>query len=349
MNSPLRLLIAGPLPPPKGGVSVHIARLLKLIEQAGYSVEVIDESPQRKAGVFNVRGLNVVRYLARFLRSDLVHVHSSVDLLRVTHAITAWTLRRPYLVTLHSWRPRGWLSRKLHRWVFRQARCVVCASEAIALEVETAHKVVRPAFIPPDVSQEQALPDSLSGWLAHQRDMNRRVIASNAYQLDEFEGQDIYGTDLCISMMHTLVYKKRLPVALIFNVASLGSGRQTYERYQRLIKDLQLEEYVLLTNETALSFVTLLDQTDLSVRATNTDGDALSIREALFLSRPVIASDVTSRPEGTRLFKSRDVTSLVASVEGVLGALSANRAAHAETTDDSEQFYQQLYTDAHRA
>ena len=43
------------------------------------------------------------------------------------------------------------------------------------------------------------------------------------------------------------------------------------------------------------------------VRPTNTDGDALSIREAMYFKISVIASDVTTRPENTIIFKNRDL------------------------------------------
>lgn len=354
MSTPRTLLIAGPLPPPKGGVSVHIDRLMALVRGAGFAVELIDESPVRKPNVFNVRGLNVFRYLGRFLRSDIVHVHSSVDVFRLSHVVTAWLLRRPVVITLHSWRPRGWLSRRLHRWAFRRALRVIAVSQRIADEILaelTSEQqalsdwiAVRPAFIPPHLDRESALPAHLGDWITQQRLAERHIIASNAYQLDQFEDNDIYGTDLCISMMHTLVYQQRMPVALIFNVASLAKGKDTFSKYQRLIKELKLEQHVLLINEPDLSFVRLLDETDLSVRATNTDGDALSIREALFLAKPVIASDVAVRPEGTHIFQNRNVTSFVSTTQKVVDALMRGDTAPALDTDDSEQFYLQLYT-----
>jgi len=65
----------------------------------------------------------------------------------------------------------------------------------------------------------------------------------------------------------------------------------------------------LLLNEN-LSFVRLIEKSDIVLRPTNTDGDALTIREALYLNKTIIASDVVNRPSGTILFKSRDTNDL---------------------------------------
>ena len=40
----------------------------------------------------------------------------------------------------------------------------------------------------------------------------------------------------------------------------------------------------------------MLRLTDVLLKPTNTDGDAISVREALYLGVPVVASDVVERP-----------------------------------------------------
>ena len=43
-------------------------------------------------------------------------------------------------------------------------------------------------------------------------------------------------------------------------------------------------------------FIPVLRLTDVLLKPTNTDGDAISVREALYLGVPVVASDVVERP-----------------------------------------------------
>jgi glycosyltransferase involved in cell wall biosynthesis len=50
------------------------------------------------------------------------------------------------------------------------------------------------------------------------------------------------------------------------------------------------------------------------LRPTATDGDAVSVREALHLGVPVVASDVVERPTGARVFALDDPKALTARI-----------------------------------
>jgi len=60
-----------------------------------------------------------------------------------------------------------------------------------------------------------------------------------------------------------------------------------------------------------LSFILLIEQSDIFLRLTYTDGDALTFREGLFLDKKVIASNVAKGSVGTYVFKIRDMKSLM--------------------------------------
>jgi glycosyltransferase involved in cell wall biosynthesis len=55
------------------------------------------------------------------------------------------------------------------------------------------------------------------------------------------------------------------------------------------------------------------------VRPTLKDGDSISVREALVLGVPVVASRVGSRPPGTILFHPGNVEDMLSKVELALG------------------------------
>jgi glycosyltransferase involved in cell wall biosynthesis len=50
---------------------------------------------------------------------------------------------------------------------------------------------------------------------------------------------------------------------------------------------------------------------DIFLRPTRSDGDANSIREALYLGVPVIASDCVERPDQVLTFRTGDIPSYV--------------------------------------
>jgi glycosyltransferase involved in cell wall biosynthesis len=61
-----------------------------------------------------------------------------------------------------------------------------------------------------------------------------------------------------------------------------------------------------------------MQSSDIMLRTTWYDGDAISVREALQLGVPVIASDNGMRPEGTHLIPARNLDALVAIAEKIL-------------------------------
>ena len=64
---------------------------------------------------------------------------------------------------------------------------------------------------------------------------------------------------------------------------------------------------VIISNE---EFSYFLASANMFIRATNTDGDSVSIRESLYLEKVTIASDVVARPYGVHIFKNRNINSL---------------------------------------
>ena len=85
----------------------------------------------------------------------------------------------------------------------------------------------------------------------------------------------------------------------------------------------------------------LMKAADIVLRTTLFDGDAISVREALFLGTPVIATATDARPEGVHLIEIGDKDGLAAKVieisrakrtrRNIQGADTANIAAVIET------------------
>lgn len=93
-------------------------------------------------------------------------------------------------------------------------------------------------------------------------------------------------------------------------MANSERQRQMLEEYKKVVEKANLQDRILILDE-PLSFVRLISMSDIVLRTTNTDGDAISIREGLFMGKTVIASDVVKRPSGVLLFKTRNINSLL--------------------------------------
>ncbi len=75
----------------------------------------------------------------------------------------------------------------------------------------------------------------------------------------------------------------------------------------------------------------LIKKADILLRTTKFDGDAIAVREALFLDTPVIATDNGMRPEGVNLISIHDREALVKAIEEIA---SGEKKPKTEKPDD---------------
>jgi len=95
----------------------------------------------------------------------------------------------------------------------------------------------------------------------------------------------------------------------------LGSGSLRKE-LESAIAAKSYAEKILLAGDVANPITLhLINCADIMLRTTKFDGDAISIREALFLETPVIATDNKMRPEGVNLIPIHDENALAAMIE----------------------------------
>jgi hypothetical protein len=91
----------------------------------------------------------------------------------------------------------------------------------------------------------------------------------------------------------------------------------------------------------------LIDSSDIVLRPTNTDGDALTIREGLYLNKSVLASDVVERPKGTLLFRNRDIADLESKLSDLVNELNQQSDKKNNNQEESisqlKEFYSTLF------
>jgi hypothetical protein len=116
------------------------------------------------------------------------------------------------------------------------------------------------------------------------------VFCTNASDLafDKF-GSEIYSLSLLLD-----IFKELNQFGLII---SDPSGKNFKEYSDRISKN------VMFINSPH-SFLGVLNKSDCLIRATTTDGDSLSVKEALYIGKPVICSDCIDRPFGVTLFRT---------------------------------------------
>lgn len=308
----------GPLPPPIGGVSIHIVRLSKLIQDE-FEIDYVDESSHIKNDYFNLRTFQLSSYLKKVRWADLIYIHSGKRQLVIFHILIGKLFRKKIILTVHGYpNPRKNFFTSMDSVFYSLSDKIIVVNSFILdrVKLPPSKAIVRCAFVPPVIEEESMLPDHLLKWLESRKKLGEIIISANAYQLKFFNQQDLYGLDMCIDSAEKLV-KDGYPVSFVFNVSSVEKNRELFEEYQHRIQNGEIRDHFLLLNE-ELSFVRLITYSDIILRPTNTDGDALTIREALHFGKPIIASDVIPRPEGTILFKVRDTEDLVRAISATI-------------------------------
>jgi len=150
------------------------------------------------------------------------------------------------------------------------------------------------AFIPP--IDKGTLPNYVSEIISKAKKDGYEIIASNASVMSFTEkGDETYGISFLID------YFKNHPK--YFLCVSDPSG-QYAEKYHRD----NFNNVLFITEKH--SFYRLIELSDIVLRPTATDGDALSVKEGLYLKKKVITTDIVDRPDGVVLFHYNDAESL---------------------------------------
>jgi glycosyltransferase involved in cell wall biosynthesis len=315
MKNKLKILITGPVAPPAGGVSIHIQRLVYLLNEE-FQIDLIDESRVKKPGIFYLRSLNIFRYFKKIIHSNVLFVQGGNKLFKKLHILSGRFLSRKVIITIHGYgKKRRQPFRSWDGFIYGLAHKIILVNPDIICKLPLPRNkcVFMHAFLPPDMNNEPSLPPVLETWINKKRNEKRIIICANASRLGIHNSEDLYGLDISIGVMDRLL-KKQYPVCFVYTVSALESGADLFNKNRQLIHELSLQDHFLLISE-KLSFVRLIENADIVIRPTNTDGDALTVREALYLGKPTIASDIVERPEGTILFKNRDMDDLEKKLE----------------------------------
>jgi glycosyltransferase involved in cell wall biosynthesis len=329
----------GVLPPPIGGFSVPLQRLTRRLEEAGLEYVVYDLLNMRAvrrggaARPIGSRAWWLLRYLFT-AKEDLVCCHYIDWRVRVLVGLMGLRGKKALLSvggqSLQDSLEKGWLRRKLIAFALRRYSFVIAHNTVIrqlclSLGVRPERTAVIPNFIPPPVRQEEieAIPPEVWEFIGS----HDPVISANASALTFYHGEDLYGLDLCVELGAGL--KPRFPrLGLVFCLPAIGDADYFGEIGRRIAARGLNDGFRFVTG--AYPLYPILMQSRVFLRPTNTDGDANSLREALFFKVPSVASDVVPRPEGTIIFKNRDITDLTLKVGGLLD----NYAAYQRTLDD---------------
>lgn len=313
----MNVLLLGPYPPPYGGVQTNLLAIRELLRARGTPCRVVNLTRYRQAegaGIyFPESALAVVRLLVR-LPGDIIHVHIGGDIstrLLLLLLFCSLLPRAKTVLTLHSGGyPGSEAGRSSHPGTFR-ARVFQRLDALIAVNRELVELFVQKFGVrrervhliePHSLPAETASDEDLSAPVREFLSSRKPVFLSMGWLEPE------YDYPLQIEAIARLRQQHPNAGLMIF-----GSGRLEGELKARILRS-GCEDAVLLAGDVPHpAALRAMERSDVFLRTTHYDGDSISVREALHLGVPVVATDNGMRPEGV-------ILTPVGSLEGLLEA-----------------------------
>lgn len=311
-----KILLVGNFPPPFGGISSHVAALREKLIASNLSVAVLNATiPCRDSSSNVISSAGRLHFITNiFMHTRLfrmVHLHTnghnrrSWQLIRICGAACRlW--KRPYLVTLHSGNCPEYIQgmkgmeRILSMRALNKASGIIAVNERIRTSltgfIDAQDRItVIPAYLGLVCKSEP----SGSAPVQHFLRSRGPILTSMLAFRPEYRVGDLLETVLRL--------KGEFPDLGLMILGS-GQGREIVEAD---VRRMNLGNNILIQVDMEPKYIyDILQKSHVFIRSTAFDGDALSVREAMTLGIPVIATETDFRPEGVIKYGIGDVNGL---------------------------------------
>ena len=343
----MKVVQLGPYPPPHGGVQTNLVAIREYLRGSGHTCDAVNLTRFRREdadGVYYPESAGALMRLLWRLPADILHLHFGGDLtprlLGLALFCTTIPGRRTVL-TFHSGgypgSPAGQSAAPgtLRGFVMRRLDGVIAVNAEIAalftrfgVPAGRIRTILPFTVQPPD--RGLPLPERLANFLANHRPALLTVGLLEpeydlAMQIDAMEG----------------ILERHPGAGLVI----VGAGSLA-EALRRQIENKPYAAHVLLYGDMphAVTLRAMLE-CDILLRTTLYDGDSVSVREALYIGTPVIATDNGMRPEGVHLIPASDAARLCDAVSTVTQGGGARQAAAGDGQENVRavlRFYEEL-------
>ncbi|RAJ07126.1 hypothetical protein [Arenibacter echinorum] len=274
------------LPPPIGGVTIHVKRLLASLKTVdNMEVGILDYSKER----------NVLGIIQKIINAKIVHLHVTKKMLRLLLVLFFRLLNKKVIITFHG---NYNFQNILDKYSLKFSNAALLLNKIsfnAASGIRKNKNFLIGAFIPPIECDIVPLDEKLITTIKEFKTNFNFVYSTNAfnYAIDA-QGKETYMGAELVSF-----FAKNKEKGLIF---SDPSGNY-YKHLVGIFKNLP--ENVLFITQPH-DFINVIKVTDALIRATTTDGDSLSVKEALYYKKTVMATGVVDRPSDVLIFNNFD-------------------------------------------
>jgi glycosyltransferase involved in cell wall biosynthesis len=310
----MRVLQFGVFPPPEGGVQSNIKDIRDYVRENGARCGVVHLSRHRQEDhdeVFYPKSPVAVAKLALTFPAEILHFHLGGMVNRELLALYAFGTSIPGKKTVLTFHSGGYPAspdaQLPHPWrdiVFRRFDRIIGVNQQIVdmfvkcgVPREKARLI--PPFALPSTPPKAEIPAAIGQFL----ESHSPVLLTVGLLEPE------YDLPLQIEAMEAVLRAHPRTGLLIIGAGSLE------QELRDLIASKPWASSILLTgNVPRSSTMNIMVRSDMLLRTTWYDGDAVSVREALHFGLPVIASDNGMRPPGPALIPAKDRDALVTAI-----------------------------------
>ncbi len=318
MQEKMHILQLGPYPPPRGGVQTNMLAIQDELLDNGHQSSIISITKTEEIGdeknVYHPRNSLELLKLIFTLKYDILHLHIGGGLsLRVQFLILMCGLfaKGKSVLTFHSggytvseegqnasvWTFRGFAFRRFDKIIVVN-KLMIQMFEKFAVKTDKINLIYPFALSKPKAGVE--IPQKFQKFW---KDCEKVLVTVGLLETD-------YDLPQQINVLEKVLQKYPKTGLVI-----IGSGSLEKD-LRKLIDSKPYAEHILLAGDTDREVVLyLIEKSDLMLRTTIFDGDAISVRESLFLGTPVIATDNGMRPAGLNLIPVQDISALEKAIE----------------------------------
>jgi len=287
-----KILIIGSLPPPIGGVTIHVKRLLYHLDE--------NEVPYKYIDLRNNAKISIIKL---FLTHKRIHLHTSNVYLRFTITFIGILFQKKIDFTLHGdlGRYNSKFKNSLDIFAIYLAKIPILLNSKSLEKAKRYNKnsVIGSSFYSPNYKDELMNPQIISTILSHKNKFHFQ-FCTNAYNLSfDKEDQEIYGLFELIEL-----FANYTQFSLVISDPSRAYHREILNRKIKLTKNI-------LLISCQHSFYKVIEMSDGMIRNTTTDGDSISVKEGLYLNKLVYCTSVVERPKQVIIYSKGNFSSIL--------------------------------------
>jgi len=333
----------GIYPPPFGGVSIHIKRLSEYLDSNNIKNYILVSKNNYSKNNIKLIAKTLISLLKLlfYSKNDIYHArgYNIKDLIFI---FLMKLKKNKTIISFHGElfleiiKNKGIILSKLYFFLLTFIDVIIVNTDTNKKKLSRVMKnkkiVCIPEFIPP--LEIPPLPDKILQIIKNKK----LVLSSNAFRISFHNNEDLYGIDLLIDLT-SLLKNDGYDFVFIFLLPDIGD-HEYFKKLNTKISQLELNEHFIFITEPLEEAASLWKHSDIVFRATNTDGNSLTILEALSLNKIVIASDCVERPENTILFKTRDLNSLYQTSKNIINNIEnyKNRKYEYDSYQNAKKF-----------